>query len=82
MSLFLENLGEGFATTVSGLRVDADKYGIRTLMTLLQRCCKLKRVGRYYAVVVIGSGDEGGRISSARLQVVSLAQFQPMVNLW
>ena len=50
--------------------VDADKHRVVALMTLLQRCSKLERMGWYHTVVVVGCCDEGSRVGCSRLQVV------------
>ena len=62
VGLFLEDFCEGLATTMTSLGVDADQYGIAAFVTLLQGGCKLKRVGWYHTVVVVGGGDHDGGI--------------------
>ena len=76
--LFLEDFCQGLAAAVTRLGVDADEYGrqhffgglLRSRLALLQGGSELKRVGRHHTVVVVGSGDEGGRVGDALLQIV------------
>ena len=70
VGLFLQYLGKWLAATVPRLGIDADEYGIWPRLALLQGSSKLKRVGRNHAVVVIGSGDEGGRVGRTMLQIM------------
>ncbi len=51
-------------------RLDADEHRVRAGLALLERGDELERVGRHHAVVVVGGGDQGGRVAHARLQVV------------
>lgn len=70
VSLFLEHLGEGLAATVTSLGVNADENRILSSVTLLQGGCKLKRMGGHHTVVVVGCGDESGRVGGAWFQIV------------
>ena len=55
---------------MTGIGIDTDEYGSVAGLRLLQSGGKLEGMGRYHAVVVVGSGDECGRIADALPDVV------------
>ena len=69
----LDDLGRRLAGAVAGPGLDADQDRVVARLGRLKRRGELEAVGRDDAVVVVGGGDERGRIAGPRLEVVQRA---------
>ena len=55
---------------MAGARLDADQHRRVARLHFLERGGELEAVAGHHAVVVVGGGDEGGRVVGAGLEVV------------
>src|SRR6266851_136384 len=66
----LDNLGGRFSRSVPGLGLDADQYGRRPLLRVLQRGGVLEAVTGNHAVVVVGGSYHRRRILRPHFDIV------------
>ena len=61
----------GLAQAVTGFGLDADQHRRIAGLGGLQRGGELERMARHHPVVVVGGGDQGGRVTAPGLRLCS-----------
>lgn len=70
MSKFLDQDRGGFAEAMTCLGLYADERGGITALTSLQACGEFEGMTWHDAVIMIASGNEGGRVDCAGFEIV------------
>src|SRR6266581_3408905 len=67
---FLNLLGRGLASPVTGSRLNSNEHGLIARLAFLQSGGEFEAVSRHDPIIVIGCGYQGCRIFRARLELV------------